>query len=148
MFIQQGLQQKLQQVTRLCNTAHCVAKKSFGLDAFENLVVLQLQNGADMGTQYYSPQHTKELMSIISEIEKKDLRENLKVARFLSIMADGSNDKGVIEQEMIRVRYTKKGRAYDKFVSLERVVMGRSILDALVVFGGVKIEDFRGRYFV
>ena len=149
VFIQQGLQQKLQQVTRLCNTAHCVAKKSFGLDAFEDLVVLQLQNGADMGTQYYSPHHTKELMSIISEIEKKDLREDLKVARFLSIMADGSNDKGVIEQEVIRVRYTKKGRAYDKFVSLERVVNGtakyvlQSILDSLVITGGLTIEDLK-----
>ena len=69
----------------------------------------RILNSADMGTHYYSPHHTKELMSIISEIEKKDLREDLKVAHFLSIMADGSSDKGVIEQEVMRVRYTKKG---------------------------------------
>ena len=58
-FIQQGIEQKLEQLTRFVYTTHCLGQKSFGLDALENLVTVQLQNGFDIGTQYYSSHHAK-----------------------------------------------------------------------------------------
>ena len=53
-FIQQGIEQKLEQLMRFVYTTHCLGQKNFGLDALEDLVTVQLQNGVDIRTQYYS----------------------------------------------------------------------------------------------
>ena len=42
------------QVSRIVNTVHTSIHKKYGINNLEDLVELQLTNGADMGDQYYS----------------------------------------------------------------------------------------------
>jgi hypothetical protein len=101
VFVNAGTAAKQKQIARLANTAHLLAKRSLSLDVFEDLITVQLQNGCDMGCQYYSHQSLKELLCIMATDEKDANAQTLKNVRFVSIIADGSNDKGIVEQEAV-----------------------------------------------
>ena len=49
------------------------------LDIFEDIITVQLKNGADVGCQYYSQHHAKDMLHIMFELERATLME----AKFL-----------------------------------------------------------------
>ena len=85
------------------------------------------------------------------EREHNIICEDLGSTRFLCIIADGSNDKGLIEQEVVHVRYAKVGQAVEKFLSLQRVVNSTaryvyaSIIEALATVGSLSLDQLEGK---
>jgi Domain of unknown function (DUF4371) len=150
-FVNEGNREKIQQVSYLVHTAHLIAKRALSLDSFEDLVTVQLQNGCKIGCQYYTRQHLKDLLKLMAEEEATQIQEELASARFISVISDGSNDKGVIEQEAVHVRYLVEGKPKDRFLSLEAVVNGtapyvfQSIKQSLMQVGGLSVEQMKSK---
>ena len=59
-------------------------------------------------------------MDIFEDQFSKVLQE-IKDARFLSVMIDGATDAATLEMEMVYIRYLKKGQARNTFLSIEDV---------------------------
>ncbi|XP_045548900.1 zinc finger protein 862-like [Salmo salar] len=60
-------------------------------------------------------------MHHIAEVERNNIRENLKNPTFLSIMSDGSTDTSVKDEELVYVRFCHKGKIELKFVGIKSV---------------------------
>lgn len=69
------------------------------------LLALQSKNGIDVGTNYRTDKACKDFCTNAAEVLKEETSENVNGARFICILADGSTDKGIIEQELVYVRY-------------------------------------------
>jgi hypothetical protein len=59
----------------------------------------------------------KELSRHISEVEREKLRDDIKMASFISVLSDGSTDSAVKEQELFYVRYVINGVPNVKFIA-------------------------------
>lgn len=82
---------------------------------------LDEKKGIAVGSTYRNEKQAKEFMHHIAEVERNNIRENLKNAKFLSIMSDGSTDSSVKEEELVYVRFCHKGKIESKFVGIKSV---------------------------
>ena len=57
-----------------------------------------------MGVDYQNRQGAFAFIKSIAEVQRQDTMRSLKEARFFSIMADGSTDRSIAEQESVYVR--------------------------------------------
>ena len=62
---------------------------------YEQLCQLQQLNGLFLGNNYISNNACKRFIAHIASDIKNDLREAVGVARFVSVLSDGSTDKGL-----------------------------------------------------
>lgn len=53
-----------------------------------------------------------------AETIQQDIKEIVWNSRFISIIADGSTDNAIIEQETVLVRVVNEGKPYKEFVDL------------------------------
>lgn len=88
------VQQAIDRLEKVVNTTHTMARVTLSLKGLEELMTLQLQNGLDMGVNYYSSRSAKEFLQLKKEEELSRIKEEIKEANFLCLIADGSNDKG------------------------------------------------------
>ena len=85
------------------------------------------------------------------ERERNIIHKDIGSTRFLCTIADGSNDKGAIEQEVVHVRYTKVGQTVDKFLSLQSIVNSTaryvyaSMIAALATVDGLSLDQLKGK---
>lgn len=70
-------------------------------------------------------------MHHIAEVERNNIRENLKNTTFLSIMSDGSTDSSVKEDELFYVRFCHKGKMESKFVGIKSAHIS-NVISAIV----------------
>lgn len=81
---------------------------------FKNMqvfVTFRRKNQVDLGPNYRNPKACKTFVSAIADTERNEIRNELQGARFFSVLADGSTDSGIIEQESVFVRYIGPGGA-------------------------------------
>jgi len=71
---------------------------------FPHLCSLQTKNGLTLGQSYRNDHGCKEFCKHISQVMKDEQAAIIKNARFLSVLADGSTDLSVIEEEIVYVR--------------------------------------------
>ncbi|MES9884373.1 MAG: hAT transposon family protein [Sedimenticola sp.] len=90
---------------KLFNTAYYVATENEAFVKFPRLLCLQSKNGVDIGKNYQNDMACKDFCMSTAEVLKEETTENIKGARFICILADGSTDKGIVEQELVYVRY-------------------------------------------
>ena len=83
---------KVSQVQRLVNTVHLMAKHNISNAIYEPLIRLQTANGADMGTQYFSPESFKQLVTGLDTEVLKQIIEELVGNDFFSFSGDGATD--------------------------------------------------------
>ena len=93
------------------NTAHYIAKENLAFQKYASLCDLQAKNQVDLGPNYRNPKACKTFVSAIADTEWNEIRNELQGARFFSVLADGSTDSGIIEQESVFVRYIGPGGA-------------------------------------
>ena len=98
-----------ERLEKLFNTAHFVAKEKIALAKFPGLCDLQEKNGINIGQHYRNAPACKGFISAIAISERNGTKNDLKNSRFFSVLADGSTDSGIIEQESVFVRYVDKG---------------------------------------
>ena len=108
---------------KLFNTAYFVAKEEMPFSSFKSLCELQIKNDVDLGNTYFNDHACKNFIESSAEILKADLSEKLNNAspRFFSAMADGSTDSGIIEQELLFVRYLNNGLPVNRFLTVQSV---------------------------
>jgi len=115
---------KVSQVQRLVNTVHLMAKHNISNAIYEPLIRLQTANGADMGTQYFSPESFKQLVTGLDTEVLKQIIEELVGNDFFSFSGDdGATDVAKLSQETgsLRLLDTKTMLPKDVFLSSEQL---------------------------
>ena len=90
---------------KLFNTAYYIAKENESFAKYPSLLELQKKNGVVIGSNYLNDKSCKQFCVSTSETLKDETIEDLRKARFVSVLSDGSTDKGIVEQELVYVRY-------------------------------------------
>ena len=112
-------QQTQSRMEIMFNTAFYVASEGLAFKKFPGLLDLQEKNGLDIGIQYRNDKKCKEFVSSIASVERQRISEEVHNARFLCVLADGSTDKSITEQEAVYVRYTgPNGRPSTQFADI------------------------------
>ena len=67
------------------------------------------KNGVNLGENYLNEKHCKDFDLAVPNQLFDEVRSKLSCARFLTVVANGSTDATVVEQETVSVRYINKG---------------------------------------
>ncbi|XP_070587501.1 zinc finger protein 862-like [Erythrolamprus reginae] len=110
-------------MTILFNVAYYIAKNNRPFTDFEGLLELTEKLGSAVRQEYANDKRCKELISHIAEIIRKNLISELKEAKYVSLMLDGSTDKAGVEQLILYVRYIKDNRVKEVFLSVSPLEM-------------------------
>ena len=103
----------------LFNTAFYVASEGLAFKKFPGLLDLQEKNGLDIGAQYRTDKKCKEFVSSMASVERERISDEVHNARFMCVLANGSTDKSITEQETVYVRYVgPNGRPTTQFADI------------------------------
>ena len=103
----------------LFSTAVYIASENLAFSKFKGLCDLQEKNGLDFGSQYKNNKACRDFVENIAVVEKERSQEEIENARLLCVLADGSTDKSITEQESVYVRCTRSnGRLSTHFADL------------------------------
>ena len=108
-----------QEAQKLFRTAYTCVKEHIPFTKYESLCQLQELNGLDLGENYLSRIACARFVQSIASDIKEDLKTAINDCRFVSVLSDGSTDKGIIEEEIVYVRYVKDGEPHTNLVSVE-----------------------------
>ncbi|XP_035666594.1 zinc finger protein 862-like [Branchiostoma floridae] len=100
-------EKKIDQMQCLFRTSFYLAKQGRPFTDFPGIMRLQKKNGIDVGQTYLNDKEARIFVDFISEEMRKKLSNAVKDSDFIAILADGSTDRGSIEEEVIHVRYLK-----------------------------------------
>ncbi|XP_071964144.1 zinc finger protein 862-like [Antedon mediterranea] len=120
---------------KLFRTAYYVAKEEIALAKFPGLCKLQMANGVELKNTYINDHACGEFIKSMAHVQREKTTEELTAenTRFLSVLSDGSTDSGIIEQEIVYVRYLSNGSPETRMVKIVDVKHGHAagILDAI-----------------
>ena len=104
-------------VAKKMNTAYFIAKEELPFTKFPKLLDLQRKNGLQIGETYSTDKKCAEMVSTISNVYQnklaKTVNENVK---YMSIMIDGGEDAGGVENETIHCRLVEHGQPVNHLV--------------------------------
>ena len=89
------------EVARLFRTAYYVAKSCLPFTKYEEICELQRMNGLSLGLNYMSNNACKRFVSSIAADLKSQLALKFNASRFVSILSDGSTDKGMFLSSLV-----------------------------------------------
>ena len=89
----------------LFNTAYAVAKKGKPFSDFIFMMEVQKMNGFIDFENYQNIASCTMFIESIAQVLRIGIKADMKKVNFISVMADGSTDSAVIEQEIIYIRY-------------------------------------------
>ncbi|XP_073537153.1 zinc finger protein 862-like [Phyllobates terribilis] len=110
-------------MTILFNVAYYIAKNNRPFTDFEGLLELTEKLGSAVRQEYANDKRCKEFISHMAEIIRKNLISELKEAKYVGLMLDGSTDKAGVEQLILYVRYIKDNRVKEVFLSVSPLEM-------------------------
>ena len=128
-------------------TAFTVVALERPFDDYETVCALQNINGADLGETYVTRSACTEFLSNISEVMKDEIAEKLRGNNFLSVMADGGTDQGVMEEVLVYVRYLdmELGKPVNEYLAIQepKSGSGADVLDAIsfAISNTTRMED-------
>ena len=84
---------------------------------------LQIKNDVELGNTYFNDHACKNFIVSSAERFKADLSEKLNNASpgFFSAIADGSTDSGIVEQQLLFVRFLDNGLPVNIFLAVQPV---------------------------
>jgi hypothetical protein len=85
---------------------------------FEKLCALAKKLETDIGKNYQNSFMASKFSGIISDNLKDDLISKVFSSKFVSVLADGSTDSSVQEQEVVYLRYLENGKAITSLVDI------------------------------
>ena len=136
--------------TLLFNIAFTVAKHNFSFRQFEVLCRLQLKNKFDIGTNYQNAASCAQFIKSIAAVQRQGAAEIISKSRFIAVMADGSTDRSVAEQESVFIRYVCNGEPTNRFIALVELTSGNAdgvikAIDTALDLVGVGIDEQRNK---
>ncbi len=114
-------------VRMLMNTAHFTAKEDLAMKKYPKLCDLQEQNGLELGENYRTDKYCRQFVDVIAETTRETISSEIENSKFFCLMADGTTDRGVIEQEAVYVRYVDQdGEVKTKMADCTALESGNS----------------------
>ena len=101
---------------RLVRTAHLVVKEHLPFAKYTSMCKLQELNGLEMGENYLSDKGCVRFVSTIASDLKSEVYRHIRDSRCVSILSDGSTDKGILEEEIVYARHIKHGKPVTNLV--------------------------------
>lgn len=109
-----------ERMQHLFNASYTVCKEELPFTKYVPICQLLEKCGVSLGESYRTDRAAAEFSDQISGVMKKTLENDLKNARYLSVLCDGSTDTSVKSQELFYVLFLQKnGEATCKFLSAE-----------------------------
>ena len=108
-------------LTILFRNAHAIAYHSRPFKDFTWMCNLDERKGVNVGNTYRNDKQCKTFVGAISAVERRSLETDIKEAKFISLMCDGSVDVATIENEVVYARYAIKGEVKTVFLSMQSV---------------------------
>ena len=104
----------------LFNATYTVCKEELPFTKYVPICQLLEKCGVNLGESYRTDRAAAEFSDHISGVMKETLEDDLKNARYYSVLCDGSTDASIKSQELVYVLYLQKdGRATCKLLSVE-----------------------------
>ena len=119
-------QQTIVKLEKLMSTAYYITLTQQPFSRFKSLCELQKINGCDLGDTYLNDGGCKNLISAIDTVMTQDLINDLNTSKVFSLLTDGSTDSGVIEEEIMYVKYVNEGQVHTKFMTLQAPDNGKA----------------------
>ena len=102
-------------------TAYLIAKDEMSFTAFLSPVKLQ-QNGLPITDSYCSDMQCAKMIAEIAAELESNLHDKIVAAKYISVMADGATDKGILENEAVCVRLlNEEGVCDNRYLALIEV---------------------------
>ena len=76
------------------------------------------KNGVDLGKNYLNDKRCKDFTLAIADKLIDEVRSRLSRARFMLVLADGSTDMTIVEQETVSVRYLHQGEPITELATI------------------------------
>ena len=136
--------------TILFNTAFTVAKCNYSFRQFENLCRLQNKNKVNIGSNYQNHASCRRFVASIADVQRQEAAVSISKSRFIAVMADGSTDRSVAEQESVYIRFVCNGEPTNRFIALVELTSGTAggvlnAIDTALNLVGVGIEDQKSK---
>ncbi|KAM3871389.1 LOW QUALITY PROTEIN: apoptosis-stimulating of p53 protein 1-like [Diretmus argenteus] len=110
------------QMESMFHTAYYVVKKEKPFTDFPDLVQLNSRTGSNMPNCYKSDKACSRFTIDIYNVEREQLLADLKHTRYISVMIDGATDSGVLENEIVYIKYfTEERGVVQSFLGIEDV---------------------------
>ena len=119
----------------LFDAAFYTANRRHAFREFPYTCDLLEKEGVDVGPMYRNDRACKAFVKSIAEVEQRSLEEELKDVRFLTVLADGSTDCAIIEQESVYVRFvSREGKIQTKLAEMVALKSGNAqgVLDGIM----------------
>ncbi|KAJ1193521.1 hypothetical protein NDU88_002818 [Pleurodeles waltl] len=136
-LIMQALQKlkerERRKLTILFNNAYLIAKQGKPLSDMEIICRAMKKAGVDIGENYTNREKASEFIRCEADILRQDIQKIVSNSRFICIIADGSTDNAIIEQETVLVRVVSDGKPYTLFADLVPLehAHARGVLDGI-----------------
>ena len=119
-------QEQVKKYQMLFNTAFTVAKHNMSFREFEVICKLQAKNNLNIGENYQNAPACAQFIEAIADVQRQDATGAICRSRFISVMADGSTDRSVAEQEVVFIRYMHNGIPVNRFIALVELESGNA----------------------
>ena len=86
------------------NMAYFVAEEELPFSKYEGLLSLQKRNGLEITMTYANDKSCAKMVSVIGNVFKDDLTDEVTRANYISVMADGVTGAGGLENETVYAR--------------------------------------------
>ena len=136
-------EEKQKELVSLFNTAFWVIKGGIAFSKFQPLIELQEKNSLSLGKNYHNIMGCKMFVRSIAGSISDSLDNDLESAGFVSYLSDGSTDSGIIEQEIIYIRYVKHGEVCTRFAGIAepKTVDSPGLLETIETVLGEHISE-------
>ena len=102
------------------NSAYYLCKKERPYSDFKDLIILQEKNGMKKSESYKNDRAAASFVDIIGWEMRSEFLNELKQARYFTLLTDGSTDSSILEQEVLYVLFVSSdGYAKVKFFAIE-----------------------------
>ena len=133
------------------NTSYFVVKEGMAFHKYPKIRALQQKNSLDLGQNYLSDIACGRFVSSMAEDIKLNLKSDVEDTRFLSVLSDGSTDAGILEEEIVYIRYLKENAPVTKFAGIKNLQKGdapgilkaiQDVLASLKLSPGISDEEY------
>ena len=119
----------------LFRNAHAIAVNSRPFSDFQWMAKLDEKKGLPVGKTYRNDKQCSSFIKSISAVERAKISDEIKDAKFLSVLTDGSTDVATIENEVIYARACTGGKVHVYFLEMHAVKRA----NAQGIFSSIKL---------
>ena len=137
------------QMSALVTIAYVVASENMAFTKFTPLCKMQKKLGTDLGQLYQNEKACRAFVTSIAGVEEDTIISDIQKARFFTVLADGSTDSSIVEQESVFVRFMgENGQPQTRLAAMVALESANSdgvtkaILDGLYSIG-VSEQDIK-----